>query len=123
MTGVQTCALPIFYDCDTIELINLNWNHIKIINEFAFRFKNRSEKMLNIDLCNNLLDESSFDLNPLIYFQRPVKLWLNGNNIHYFKKKIFKKFTQNSDNQIVIENNVLNFKQIENLFDVTLLKM
>lgn len=106
-----------FYECDNLELINLSWNQIKMLNEFSFRFKSCSNSLLDIDLRNNLLYDSSFDSISLNNLKRPVRLWLKGNNITDLKRNIFEDFFKYEKNQIVINNNIINFSEASKFFD------
>ena len=100
---IQNIEDNTFYECERIKLINLKWNQIKTLKANAFALRNKSSEFLNIDLSNNLLNESSFDSFPFENIERPIKLWLNHNEIKYYKENIFIKFFQNELNQIIIE--------------------
>lgn len=65
-----------FYECDQLEMLSLEKNQIKFINENAFDFKNKNDKVLIINLSKNDFDESSFAVNSLSNFKRPIELVL-----------------------------------------------
>ena len=65
----------------------MRYNQIKIIKNNAFRLRKQSNVLLNVDLSNNLLDESSFDSTPFKHIKRPIKLWLKENCVYYNKEQ------------------------------------
>lgn len=112
---IESICSYAFYECDKIELIDLRWNNISYISENAFHFRNENNKILNIVLYINNLEESSFALNSLYNFKRSTKLNLNGNEIKYLNEEFLKPFFDvNELNEIALDNRYFDFKSKEN---------
>ena len=111
---IETIENDTFYLCDKIKLINLRRNQIKTIKANAFRLKNQRHDLLKIDLSNNSLDESSFELTQFKYIKRPIKLCLKDNNIINYEEEIFNEFFKNKLNQIVIKKDQINLNKKAN---------
>ena len=52
-----------FYQCDQLEILSLEENQIEFVNENAFYFKNKNDKVFTVNLSKNCLNESSFAVN------------------------------------------------------------
>ena len=87
-TTIQSISNYAFYDCDSIEEIDLSGNKIAIINENQFHFRNPNDKTLKIDLTYNRLNEDSFPVDSLVNFKRPAKLYVKNNEISNLKDEV-----------------------------------
>lgn len=92
-----------FYECDKLEYIFLQKNNINLIGERSFHFKNESNTILTIFLSENKLNGESFSLNSLNNIKRPIRLYLNDNQIEYLKEDIFKSFISDKYNYLWID--------------------
>ena len=96
-----------FYECREMELIDLQNNNINYISDEAFNFKDKNDKRLKVYLNGNRLNLSSFPLNSLANFKRPVTLNLWDNLFNQFDFKIFEQFFKaNPKNTIYIAPNI-----------------
>ena len=105
-----------FYECDSIQWIDLSENNINNISENAFHFKTKCDQSkLEICLTNNNLDELSFAINSLTKFNKPTELYLWGNNIIYLDEEVFKPFLDvNKSNSIEIDKRYFHFNNQNN---------
>lgn len=101
-TTIQSISNYAFYDCDSIEEIDLSGNKIAIINENQFHFRNPNDKTLKIDLTYNRLNEDSFPVDSLVNFKRPAKLYVKNNEISNLKDEVWNPFKEAHEQNILI---------------------
>ena len=104
-----------FYECDQIQLINFHQNHISFISENAFYFRSSNHRILQVNLCDNKMNQSSFASNCFSHFKRPTKLHLYHNKIRYLDVQMFKSLLNVSQqNQVGITKVNFNEKHFQN---------
>lgn len=67
---IESIGTDSFYDLTNLVDLDLTKNRINSIKPYAFRMRESSEKMLRIDLTDNLLNESSFHEDSLLGAKR-----------------------------------------------------
>jgi hypothetical protein len=84
-------------------------SEINSISSHTFEFNATSTNDLEIDLSNNKLIASSFELNSFSNSKRPLNLNLNKNNLRYLDQSVFESFfSVDSRNKLSLLGNTLN---------------
>lgn len=95
-----------FYDLPGLAKLELYNNKINKIGILTLAFENQSNRTLEVDLRNNLIDSSSFEHLWYSKTKRPMKLNLSNNKISFISENIFSTFlNREHENSINVENN------------------
>lgn len=102
ITSIGTDA---FADLSKLNRLQLTQNRIRQIKAFAFRTNYQSNVTLVIDLTENLLETSSFEINSLVGSKRPLKInfGLGGCNpkLKHLPENIFRPFLDENERNVV----------------------
>ncbi len=97
-----------FSNLNSVTDLILSQNSINFIPANAFRFENQSKDSLTVDLNNNPLNGSSFELNSFLNIKRPTNLLLFSDpsvgNLTYLDERIFLPFLSLNENKINLKN-------------------
>lgn len=102
---LKTIGSKAFYYLPSLKLIDFTGQKIDKIKKEAFKFKNKSEVQLMIDLSGNLLHGESFENESLTGIQRPTRIYFGlptcNQNLTHLKYEIFYPFlNQHQQNKI-----------------------
>jgi hypothetical protein len=97
-----------FYELPNLKYLTINANKILKIFANSFDFEMPSNNLINIDLQNNKLNGSSFELEAFLGTKRAINLMLMFNEMTYLDEQIFEPlFNSDSRNIINLEGNPL----------------
>jgi hypothetical protein len=95
----------VFSTLSKLSWISLRYNNLTHISAQAFDMRDKSSDILTIDLQNNQLNDTSFEIGAFLNTQRPTHLLLSENkNLTHLDEAVFKAFlSKDPKNEIKVD--------------------
>lgn len=103
--SILSIGTDAFADLSKLTRLQLTQNQISQIKPFAFRTNYHSNVTLVIDLTENQLEATSFEINALVGSKRPIKIYfgLGGCNskLKHLPENIFRPFLDQNERNVI----------------------
>jgi hypothetical protein len=97
---------PLLGQQKNVTILGFFGNNINHIPNNTFNYLRKSDKHLSINLNENPLNSSSFEVGAFNNLNRPTSIWLPGNQIKYLEQTIFEPFFNDNDKNIIQIDNL-----------------